>query len=60
MTEPVERGEERVADKADYDPNYDPNAPIICEICGAHMVYTGACKIKCRNCGKNTRDCSDP
>ena len=51
--------EPRVVDRADFDPGYDPAAPIVCEICGAHMVYTGSCKIACRSCGY-LRDCSDP
>lgn len=46
-------------DRADYDPDHDPDAPIICEICGSRMYYTGACKIACPNCGYK-RDCSDP
>jgi hypothetical protein len=49
----------RVADRADYDPDYDPGAPILCDICGAVMEYTGSCKIACRNCGY-LRDCGDP
>jgi hypothetical protein len=46
-------------DRADFDPHYDPDAPIICEMCGNEMVYTAACKIMCRRCGYK-RDCSDP
>lgn len=49
----------RIADRADYDPGFDPDAPVLCERCGAVMDYTGACKIVCRNCGY-VRDCSDP
>jgi hypothetical protein len=49
----------REVDRADFDPEYDPDAPIICEICGNTMVYTGACKILCTRCGYK-RDCSDP
>ncbi len=49
----------RVVDRADYDPRFDPDAPILCEICGAEMRYTGNCKIACGNCG-HLRDCSDP
>jgi hypothetical protein len=41
----------REVDRADFDPEYDPDAPIICEICGNTMVYTGACKILCTRCG---------
>jgi DNA-directed RNA polymerase subunit RPC12/RpoP len=52
-------GDEPVVDRADYDPDYDPDAPIVCEICGSRMFYTGACKIQCPNCGFK-RDCSDP
>ena len=51
--------EERVADRADYDPDYDPSAPVYCEVCGGEMYYTGACKLKCPRCGY-ARDCSDP
>lgn len=46
-------------DRADFDPEYDPEAPIHCELCGTQMYYTGACKIQCPNCGYK-RDCSDP
>ncbi|MFO7894395.1 MAG: hypothetical protein R6U63_11730 [Longimicrobiales bacterium] len=46
-------------DRADYDPSYDPNAPVHCEVCGAEMYYTAACKLRCPRCGY-TRDCSDP
>lgn len=49
----------RAVDRADFDPSYDPAAPIVCEICGSEMQYTGACKILCRVCGYK-RDCSDP
>lgn len=48
-----------VVDRADYDPTYDPGAPIVCEICGSEMRYSAACKIECRTCGYR-RDCSDP
>lgn len=48
-----------VVDRADYDPDYDPDVPVICEVCGGVMEYTAACKLVCRNCGY-TRDCSDP
>ena len=51
--------EPRVVERADYDPSYDPEAPVLCEICGAEMTYTRMCRIVCRNCGY-TRDCSDP
>jgi hypothetical protein len=49
----------REVDQVDFDPDYDPDAPIICEICGGEMVYTAACKISCKRCGYK-RDCSDP
>lgn len=49
----------RVADRADFDPTYDPAAPVTCEVCGAEMAYTAACKLKCPRCGY-ARDCSDP
>lgn len=49
----------RIADRPDFDPGYDPKEPIICEICGAEMFYTAACKIQCPRCGMK-RDCSDP
>lgn len=47
------------ADRVDFDPSYDPAAPVHCEVCGAEMHYTGACKLMCGNCGYR-RDCSDP
>jgi hypothetical protein len=50
---------ERVVDRADYDPGHDPSEPVLCEVCGAEMRYTAACKLVCRRCGY-TRDCSDP
>lgn len=46
-------------DRADYDPDYDPEAPVQCEVCGGEMYYTAACKLKCPWCGY-ARDCSDP
>lgn len=46
-------------DRADYDPTYDPEAPVHCEVCGAEMFYTASCKLKCPRCGY-MRDCSDP
>lgn len=49
----------RVVDRADYDPDHDPEAPIVCERCGGTMHYTAACKIMCSRCGYR-RDCSDP
>ena len=49
----------RVVDRADFDPNYDPRAPIECEVCGNEMRYTASCKIQCGVCGYK-RDCSDP
>lgn len=48
-----------VVDRTDFDPAYDPEAPVICEMCGFQMHYTGACKLMCGNCGYK-RDCSDP
>ena len=55
-------GDERtpgIADRADFDPDYDPAVPVECEVCGGVMVYTAACKLKCPRCGY-ARDCSDP
>ncbi|HSH46408.1 MAG TPA: hypothetical protein VK966_11245 [Longimicrobiales bacterium] len=52
-------GRRRVVDRADYDPDYDPGAPVGCEVCGGEMFYTAACKLKCPACGY-MRDCSDP
>lgn len=49
----------REVDRADFDPAYDPAAPIECEICGNEMRYVAACKILCGVCGYR-RDCSDP
>ncbi len=49
----------RIVNRADYDPSFDPDAPIVCERCSAVMRYTGNCKIVCGNCGY-MRDCSDP
>jgi hypothetical protein len=49
----------RVADRADFDPGFDPAAPIVCEICGHEMRYVASCKIACGVCGYR-RDCSDP
>ncbi len=46
-------------DRVDFDPDYVPDAPIFCDVCGSAMEYTASCKIICRNCGY-TRDCSDP
>ena len=48
-----------VVDRADYDPDYDPGAPVPCEVCGGTMRYTAACKLRCLRCGY-ARDCSDP
>ena len=59
MTEGPYDPEAGAVDRADYDPTYDPEAPVFCEVCGAAMVYTAACKLKCRRCGY-ARDCSDP
>lgn len=59
MSESPEQDRRRVADRADFDPSHDPQAPIMCELCGAEMYYTAACKIQCPNCGYK-RDCSDP
>jgi hypothetical protein len=50
---------QRTVDRADFDPAYDPDAPITCEVCGFEMRYVAACKILCSNCGYK-RDCSDP
>ena len=49
----------REPDRVDFDPEYEPNAPILCDICGSIMEYTASCRIICPNCGF-TRDCSDP
>ena len=49
----------RAVDRVDFDPRYDPNAPVVCEVCGGVMRYTAACKLACGNCGYK-RDCSDP
>lgn len=49
----------REVDRADFDPSYDPDEPILCEICGNEMRYTAVCKIECPVCGYR-RDCSDP
>jgi hypothetical protein len=46
-------------DRVDFDPAFDPSAPIFCEVCGGVMRYVAACKIVCGNCGYR-RDCSDP
>jgi hypothetical protein len=59
MASEPSRREAREVDRADFDPDYDAAAPILCEICGHEMVYTAACKIQCRRCGYK-RDCSDP
>lgn len=56
---PPEPPRPRIVDRADFDPGYDPEAPIWCEICGNQMHYTAACKIQCPVCGYR-RDCSDP
>lgn len=48
-----------IVDRADYDPAFDPDAPIACDVCGAEMRYTRQCRIVCGQCGY-TRDCSDP
>lgn len=50
---------DRAVDRVDYDPGYDPTDPVLCEVCGAEMYYTAACKLKCPRCGY-IRDCSDP
>lgn len=49
----------REVDRVDFDPSYRPEAPVLCELCGFEMHYTGACKLLCSNCGYK-RDCSDP
>jgi hypothetical protein len=59
MTPDDPRPAPREVDRADFDPDFDPDAPIVCEVCGNHMHYTGACKILCGRCGYK-RDCSDP
>lgn len=66
MTRPGRRSEgskgseeSRVVDRADFDPAYDPDAAVPCEVCGGEMAYTAACKLRCPACGY-TRDCSDP
>lgn len=56
---PVRPAEPRVVDRADFDPRFDPSAPIGCEVCGHEMRYTASCKIQCGVCGYK-RDCSDP
>lgn len=57
---PRDRGHGRtVVDRADYDPDFDPDVPVLCERCGGEMQYTASCKLRCRTCGY-TRDCSDP
>lgn len=50
---------ELLPDRVDFDPDYDPDAPVFCEVCGGRMYYTAACKLKCPACGY-ARDCSDP
>ena len=56
---PASTPQPRIADRADFDPAYDPDAPIVCEVCGGVMHYTSSCRILCANCGY-TRDCADP
>jgi hypothetical protein len=56
---PEERRVDVPVDRADYDPDYDPEAPVACEVCGGEMYYTASCKLKCPRCGY-MRDCSDP
>jgi hypothetical protein len=51
--------ERREVDRVDFDPDYRPDAPIVCEVCGGEMRYVAACKILCATCGYR-RDCSDP
>lgn len=51
--------ERPLPDRVDFDPEYDPDEPVGCEVCGAEMYYTAACKLKCPRCGY-ARDCSDP
>lgn len=48
----------REVDRPDFDPGYDPSAPILCDRCGHEMIYTASCRIVCRTCGYQ-RDCSD-
>jgi hypothetical protein len=57
--EALEAPLQRTVDRVDFDPAYDPDAPIACEVCGFEMRYIAACKILCSNCGYK-RDCSDP
>jgi hypothetical protein len=59
LKDPARRAAPRVVDRADFDPLFDPSAPIECEVCGNEMRYTAACKIQCGVCGYK-RDCSDP
>ena len=49
----------RVVDRVDYDPDFDPRAPVTCDCCGNAMRYTAQCKLMCVVCGY-MRDCSDP
>lgn len=58
-TDPPREPQRHRPDRADFDPDYDADAPVICEICGGTMRYTASCRITCPNCGY-TRDCSDP
>lgn len=51
--------ERRETDRTDFDPGYDRDEPILCDLCGSVMRYTASCRIVCPNCGY-TRDCSDP
>lgn len=59
ITSSEDDGKDAIVDRADFDPEYDPDAPIICEVCGSEMNYIAACKILCGSCGYK-RDCSDP
>ena len=49
----------RIVDRADYDPDFDPDVPVTCDRCGNAMRYTAQCKLVCEVCGY-MRDCSDP
>ena len=37
---PAAREPRRIADRADFDPAYDPDAPIVCDVCGGIMPRT--------------------
>lgn len=56
---PEPRREPGVVDRAAHGPGYAQGGPVLCDVCGATMQYTAACKLKCVRCGY-ARDCSDP